>query len=542
MKIKIISLIGLLIILGIVWLIHNNNKKEGLTGAEIQALSSSVQSSVSSQLTAAGVDIDDYKAKALILTDQMTDLIQRESSAAAAGSAPPNTVAAAAARLASETDNVVTDTTSQTFPGQSFFTGTQFSDTFCESYDDLNTKCGALTAENCNETSCCIFIGGKQCVAGNQDGPTFRTDTTGNDIDYAYYSYKNQCYGSCGKGISSAANPCSMYGNADKGLSTECLQRLWKESLPVSGCSNTNYINPTVTTSLSGYNKAAIQSKFRNDNVDTDEGKTICYGTDKSRWPAPCSGTTNETFGLSVNCMTSLFKNAGCTNTKYITDAYVSANSSQLKSQMVQNFENLRDAIDPTSLAQCYGDDKMSWPTIPFVIDSAAKATPFNEDGGGHSAYLDRHGPDCGNEAINQFQLERSSVGPQYQYRYTCSTGGFNTPISRNSTNAAENGGRGNTVYLDKQNVNCGPGHVLTYFQYANLPGNKSKYDFSCAPTTKPLKCRQASTPLNADGGGNAVYLNRHNVKCNTDEALSQFNLSNDGKGKYQYNYTCCKV
>lgn len=540
MNFNLLYLIGLLIILGIVWLMQNNNKKEGLpTDAEMQALSGRIQSSVSSQLTAAGVDIDDYQSQALIITDQMSNLITKESAAVAAASG--------ATGAAADFDiKTVTNTTLNPYPGQSFFTGTQFSDTFCASYGsnpaDLNTKCGALTAENCNETSCCILLAGKQCVAGKEDGPTFRTDATGNDIDYAYYSYKNKCYGSCGKGISSAANPCSIYGKADTSVSKDCLQRLWKESLSVSGCLNTNYINTAVTTSLSGYSKAAIQSKFRNSNVDTDADKTICYGIDKNRWPAPCSGTTNETFGLSANCMTSLFKEAGCTNTKYITDTYVSANSSQLKSQMVQNFENLKDAIDPTSLAQCYGSNTASWPTIPFVIDSAAKATNFNEDGGGHSAYLDRHGPNCGNEAINQFQLERSSVGPQYQYRYTCSTGGLNTPISRNSTNAAENGGRGNTVYLDRQNVNCGPGHVLTYFQYANLPGNKSKYDFSCAPATKPLQCRQASTPLNEDGGGNAVYLDKHNVKCNADEALSQFNLINDGKGKYQYNYTCCKV
>ena len=38
------------------------------------------------------------------------------------------------------------------------------------------------------------MLNGEKCVAGNQDGPTFKTDS-GEDITVDYYYYQNKCYG-----------------------------------------------------------------------------------------------------------------------------------------------------------------------------------------------------------------------------------------------------------------------------------------------------------------------------------------------------------
>jgi len=66
---------------------------------------------------------------------------------------------------------------------------------FCKSSSDsLKTSCGKLTKKNCNSTSCCIVLNGEKCVAGNQDGPTFKTES-GEDISIDYYYYQNKCYG-----------------------------------------------------------------------------------------------------------------------------------------------------------------------------------------------------------------------------------------------------------------------------------------------------------------------------------------------------------
>ena len=57
----------------------------------------------------------------------------------------------------------------------------------------LNEKCGALTEKNCNVTSCCIWLNGTSCVAGNASGPTFRT-TKGKPIEVKSYSYQNTTF------------------------------------------------------------------------------------------------------------------------------------------------------------------------------------------------------------------------------------------------------------------------------------------------------------------------------------------------------------
>lgn len=61
------------------------------------------------------------------------------------------------------------------------------------------------------------------------------------------------------------------------------------------------------------------------------------------------------------------------------------------------------------------------------------------------------------------------------------------------------------------------------------------------------LKCRTLSTPWNDEGGGNAVYLDRHDVRCEPNEMLGQFHLAREANekgatGRYRYDYTCCKV
>jgi hypothetical protein len=58
----------------------------------------------------------------------------------------------------------------------------------------VKKSCTKLTKKNCNATTCCVMLNGKKCVAGNQDGPTFKTDS-GKDIKVDYYYYQNKCYG-----------------------------------------------------------------------------------------------------------------------------------------------------------------------------------------------------------------------------------------------------------------------------------------------------------------------------------------------------------
>ena len=52
--------------------------------------------------------------------------------------------------------------------------------------------------------------------------------------------------------------------------------------------------------------------------------------------------------------------------------------------------------------------------------------------------------------------------------------------------------------------------------------------------------CRDVQTPWNDEGGGNAIYLDRHDAKCNDSENLTRMHLQRKGDGNYRWEYRCC--
>ena len=67
------------------------------------------------------------------------------------------------------------------------------SKSFCKSFNtdssNLQNACGRLTGENCRNSECCVLSNGKKCLAGNANGPTFKSD------DLKNYYYMGKCYG-----------------------------------------------------------------------------------------------------------------------------------------------------------------------------------------------------------------------------------------------------------------------------------------------------------------------------------------------------------
>jgi len=72
---------------------------------------------------------------------------------------------------------------------------------FCTSHDNLPSgstledSCNNLTNENCNSVSCCVLMNGEKCVAGDAQGPTFKTETDGTKRNIDFYYYQKKCYG-----------------------------------------------------------------------------------------------------------------------------------------------------------------------------------------------------------------------------------------------------------------------------------------------------------------------------------------------------------
>ena len=72
-------------------------------------------------------------------------------------------------------------------------------ESFCESYlgnsAELEGACNDLTESNCANTKCCGYTGEK-CVAGNKDGPKYKTDSNGKLLTIDSYYYLGKCRGS----------------------------------------------------------------------------------------------------------------------------------------------------------------------------------------------------------------------------------------------------------------------------------------------------------------------------------------------------------
>jgi hypothetical protein len=175
----------------------------------------------------------------------------------------------------------------------------------------------------------------------------------------------------------------------------------------------------------------------------------------------------------------------------------------------------------------------------PFIAGTQT-ATPANDWGNGNSIYLDRHNVNCDNKPINELHLFRPAAD-KIQWQYTCANGGNLGSSIAKSTPGSDWGG-GNIDFLDRHDANCGDNNVMTQIHLSRPTPDQIQWQYSCAPNTqsKKLNCRQVTTGANDDGGGNSIYLDRHDIKCNSNEAISRIHLKRTDDHNYQFEYTCC--
>lgn len=179
-----------------------------------------------------------------------------------------------------------------------------------------------------------------------------------------------------------------------------------------------------------------------------------------------------------------------------------------------------------------------------------AKTTPRTTEGDGKTQLLDTHDVTCDPNGLQRFRLSRDGAGNS-GYSYTC-TKGVDLGAEQTKNTAFNDNGQGNNIFLDRHDVSCDPGSVLTRFKLTQNPdaaANQYRYDYSCRPLPKgELECRDVSSvPCHGwcagdDGGGLSWFLDRHDVMCDSNEALSRFRLTRPTTATIGYNYKCCKV
>jgi hypothetical protein len=184
------------------------------------------------------------------------------------------------------------------------------------------------------------------------------------------------------------------------------------------------------------------------------------------------------------------------------------------------------------------------------VIEGLAGLSADN----GSALLLETHNVDCGDNGIKRFKLSKKADG-SYRYDYSCSApfeNGANMKANEikgtetKSTALNEDGSvfkmGGNTIFLDRHQVDCGEGGAISQFQLsrAGTP-NKYQYNYKCVKMGKPMTSRMITTTADDVGGGNATFLDRHDVVCADDEAMNYFALIRPSEKQIAYKYRCSK-
>ena len=173
--------------------------------------------------------------------------------------------------------------------------------------------------------------------------------------------------------------------------------------------------------------------------------------------------------------------------------------------------------------------------------------TGFQTDGDGKPVYLDRHSLHCpSGYVINYIKLQRNSGHTKIRYRYRCCRSQLSCSDTRKTNGKTYNGGgEGNSVYLDRQSIQCS-NKGISYLKL-DRSGDKWNYKYDCCSVSysrSSVSCYYKDTGFNKDGGGDAVYLDRHTIQCNSDrDFITYIKLKrNSGHNKVRYDYKCCGI
>ena len=113
---------------------------------------------------------------------------------------------------------------------------------------------------------------------------------------------------------------------------------------------------------------------------------------------------------------------------------------------------------------------------------------------------------------------------------------------SETRTNSdSHGGGNGKVIYLDRHNIDCNSSGGINRFLYQDDKG-KLYYKYNCASGGSLDAASTTSTTSNAGNkDASYYYLDRHEVKCPDNSVLSQFKLARPDGNNIRYDYSCKK-
>ncbi|CAB9514905.1 Mannan endo-1,4-beta-mannosidase [Seminavis robusta] len=158
---------------------------------------------------------------------------------------------------------------------------------------------------------------------------------------------------------------------------------------------------------------------------------------------------------------------------------------------------------------------------------------------------LERHILDCNGKGISQFGLVQPFV-LHYNYYYSCSDLTDATPGAMQQT-PLDAAFLGNVIFLDRHAIDCQTSPIQ-YLHLVSSANQRIGYNYKCGEVylheVEDYYTEWASTN-GLWGRINVRFLERHDVKCPTGKVLSYVQLQTNGQGriisnnKMRYHYKC---
>ena len=189
----------------------------------------------------------------------------------------------------------------------------------------------------------------------------------------------------------------------------------------------------------------------------------------------------------------------------------------------------------------------------PLVFSGLTPYSSATSETDGNFAAFDRTPVTCGAKtAVNEFKYVRTDADKGFKYTAQCIGNASLGDNVAKSVDWQDNGGdwsKTPIVFLDRQNIACGTDEVITGFTLQNgwnsgttpALNGKIRYNYTCAKSAKPLTCRDVTTTASPLGTSSAKELDKQDVKCASDEAMSQFKFYRPTADTIGYTFKCCK-